>query len=91
MLKRLKVEVGRKNLMPEKEDNLRWLHNNKGEFSIKRMSKLLIVDGQVSNFDFDKIWKLKVPPRVKSFLWMMAIGRIPMKDFLLRGVCILYS
>lgn len=36
------------------------------------------------SFNFDKIWKLKVLPRVRSFLWMLAIGRIPTKEFLIR-------
>lgn len=54
--------------MPEKEDILKWLHDNKGEFSVKRMSELLIADGEpVLNFGFDKIWKLKVLPMVNFF------------------------
>lgn len=85
MLERLKVNVGRKKLLPKKEDSLKWLHDNKSEFFVKRMSKLLIeYEEQVLNFDFDKILKLKVSLRVKSFLWMMVIGRIPMKEFLIR-------
>lgn len=36
------------------------------------------------SFNFDKIWKLKVPPRVRSFLWMISIDRLPTKEFLIR-------
>ncbi|MBA0870978.1 hypothetical protein Goshw_019638, partial [Gossypium schwendimanii] len=58
------------------------------EFSVRKCSKLLILDGgEDSKFAFDKIWKLKVPPRVRSFRWMLAIDRIPTKKFLVkRGV-----
>lgn len=49
-------------------------------FSVKKMIELLIVEGERGmDYDFDKIWKIKVPPRVKAFLWMMSIGRIPTK------------
>ncbi|MBA0656383.1 hypothetical protein Goklo_008744 [Gossypium klotzschianum] len=30
--------------------------------------------GEDINFAFDKIWKLKAPPRARSFLWMLAIN-----------------
>ncbi|TYH19981.1 hypothetical protein ES288_A05G395600v1 [Gossypium darwinii] len=39
------------------------------------------------NFAFGRVWNIKVPPRVLSFLWMLAIDRIPSKEFLTkRGV-----
>ncbi|TYH87967.1 hypothetical protein ES332_D01G154800v1 [Gossypium tomentosum] len=69
-------------------DRLIWAHDNKGEFSVKKLTNLLI-EGERDdiNFAFDKIWKLKVPPRVRNFLWMLAIDRVPTKDFLVkRGV-----
>lgn len=88
MLDRFKAEVEKERIILYKEDYLRWMHGNKGEFSVKKLSNLLLEDGELdTDFDFDKIWKLKAPPRVKSFLWMIAIGRIPTKDFLFkRGV-----
>lgn len=52
---------------------------------MKQLSKLLIEDdGDDSIFSFDKIWKLKVPPRVRCFLWLLAINRVPTKDFLIK-------
>lgn len=54
--------------------------------SVKRLSELLIEEGGHDlSFDFDKIWKLKVRPGVRNFLWMLAIDRIPTKDFLIRS------
>ncbi|TYI31182.1 hypothetical protein ES332_A05G435900v1 [Gossypium tomentosum] len=42
------------------------------------------------SFAFDRIWKLKVPSRVRYFLWLIAIDRVPTKDFLIKkGVKIL--
>ncbi|KAH1131303.1 hypothetical protein J1N35_002681 [Gossypium stocksii] len=43
-------------------------------------------------YALDKIWNLKVPPKVKSFLWLVSIDRIPTKEFLgKRGVKIGHS
>ncbi|KAK5841234.1 hypothetical protein PVK06_010143 [Gossypium arboreum] len=46
------------------------------------MSDLLMEKGvEDLSFDFEKIWKMKVPPRVTSFLWMLALGRLPTIEF----------
>ncbi|KAK8631690.1 hypothetical protein V6N13_028472 [Hibiscus sabdariffa] len=40
-------------------------------------------------FNFNNIWSLFVPPKVRSFLWMLYLKRIPTIDFLLkRGISI---
>ncbi|TYH38544.1 hypothetical protein ES332_D12G117400v1 [Gossypium tomentosum] len=66
-------------------DFLIWVHDNKGDFSVKKLTNLLI-EGERDdvNFAFDKIWKLKVHSRVRNFLWMLAINRVPIKDFLMK-------
>lgn len=72
-------------LAEEVEDRLLWVHDSKCEFSVKKLSKLLIEgDGDDSIFAFDKIWKLKVSSRVRNFIWMLAIDRVPTKDFLVK-------
>ncbi|MBA0721296.1 hypothetical protein Golax_008855 [Gossypium laxum] len=76
--------VSSKVLALEEEDRLIWIHDNNGVFSLKKLSKLLIKGVEDISFAFDKIWKLKVPPRVKSFLWMISINRLPTKEFLTR-------
>lgn len=75
-------------LVSKMEDRLIWVLNINGVVSVKRLSGLLINDGGDNiSFAFDKIGKLKVPHRVRKFLWMMAIDRIPTREFLLsRGV-----
>ncbi|MBA0665076.1 hypothetical protein Goklo_004991, partial [Gossypium klotzschianum] len=45
---------------------------------------LLSVDGMGAiDFPFSRVWKLKVPLRVCNFMWMLAINRVPTKDFLI--------
>ncbi|MBA0697780.1 hypothetical protein Goari_021305, partial [Gossypium aridum] len=34
--------------------------------------------------DDKRVFSLKVPPRVRSFLWMISIDRLPTKEFLIR-------
>ncbi|KAK5832783.1 hypothetical protein PVK06_016586 [Gossypium arboreum] len=84
ILSRLTERVKSVVLVPDLEDSLDWAHDNKGEFSVKKLTNLLI-EGERDeiNFAFDKIWKLKVPPRLRNFL----IDRVLTKDFLVkRGV-----
>ncbi|KAE8684816.1 hypothetical protein F3Y22_tig00111105pilonHSYRG00502 [Hibiscus syriacus] len=78
----------RKNLVikeafiPNQSDKIIWFHDSSGLFSVKELSDLLLnVDAHESVFNFDKIWKLKVPPKVRSFLWLLKLGRIPIKEF----------
>lgn len=85
MVIRLKDAVSSMVLLPEEEDQLIWIHDNKWVFSIRKLIELLISEGVVDiSFAFDKIWKLKVHPRVRSFLWLVSIDRLPTKDFLIR-------
>ncbi|KAH1115508.1 hypothetical protein J1N35_008886 [Gossypium stocksii] len=88
MINRLVERVSRTVLVPDMEDKICWVHDRSEEFSVRKYSELLILDcGVDSKFAFDRIWKLNVPPRVHSFLWMLAINRIPTKEFLVkRGV-----
>ncbi|MFQ6669873.1 hypothetical protein Gotur_034956, partial [Gossypium turneri] len=72
-------------LISDMEDKLCWANDKNKEFLVKKCSELLILDGGVDvNFAYDKFWKLKVPPRVRTFLWMLAIDRIPSKEFLVK-------
>ncbi|KAK5834313.1 hypothetical protein PVK06_018190 [Gossypium arboreum] len=75
-------------LISDKEDRSCWSNDKLGVFSVKKCSKLLILEDESDiNFDCGKVWNIKVPPRVRSFLWMLAINRISTEDFLAkRGV-----
>ncbi|KAG8473851.1 hypothetical protein CXB51_036041 [Gossypium anomalum] len=88
MVSRLMEAISGMVLIPEVEDRLIWIHDKQGEFSVRKLSELLICAETIDfRFAFDRIWNLKVPPKVKSFLWMVSIDRIPTKEFLdKRGV-----
>ncbi|MBA0599500.1 hypothetical protein Gorai_005717, partial [Gossypium raimondii] len=84
MLSKLKVLVGSLELDLEVEDRIIWIHDSAGEFTIKKLSDLLTYDGMGANdFPYIRIRKLKVQSRVRNFLWMMAIKRLPTKDFVI--------
>lgn len=39
------------------------------------------------DFGFDSLWKVKVPVKIKAFVWRCFLDRIPMKDSLFfRGI-----
>ncbi|KAH1040658.1 hypothetical protein J1N35_042401 [Gossypium stocksii] len=83
MVSRLKEVVSCMELIPEEEDQIIWIHNKKGEFSMRKLIELLISAEMADcRFAFDKIWNLMVPPKVKSFLWLVSIDRILTKKFL---------
>ncbi|MBA0827605.1 hypothetical protein Goarm_012375, partial [Gossypium armourianum] len=85
MRRELEERVSGMVLISDMEDKLCWANDKNKEFLVKKCSELLILDGGVDvNFAYDKFWKLKVPPRVRSFLWMLAIDRIPSKEFLVK-------
>ncbi|KAE8731452.1 hypothetical protein F3Y22_tig00002840pilonHSYRG01365 [Hibiscus syriacus] len=71
-------------------DRIVWVHETDGLFKVKKLTELLLSDGyfeDVCSFNFDKIWSLKVPPKVKYFLWMLKLNRVPTKVFLFnRGI-----
>lgn len=75
-------------LVPNMENRLVWVHDNKGEFTVKKLTGLLIEgEGDDFNLAFYKIWKLKLPPKVPNFIWLLANDKIPTKEFLVkRGV-----
>lgn len=74
MLNCLREVVSSKVLVSNEEDHLIWIHDNKGVFSVKKLSELLIKEGvEDICFAFGRIWKLKVPPRVKTFLWIVGV------------------
>lgn len=64
-------------------NKLRWLENNKVEFSIKSCYKLSLAD-RVGVFDpiWSKIWKSNLHKRLKMFLWRVCVKAIPTRDLI---------
>ncbi|KAH1131038.1 hypothetical protein J1N35_002416 [Gossypium stocksii] len=87
MLEKMVEEVTKTKLAHEKEDRLIWLHNNKGDFSVKRMSNLLMEKGvEDLSFDFENIW---CHPRShnKTYKGLEMGRRLPSRVWLKFSVC----
>ncbi|KAE8681632.1 hypothetical protein F3Y22_tig00111311pilonHSYRG00173 [Hibiscus syriacus] len=86
----IKREVDDVSLNPFLTDRIIWVHETDGLFMVKKLTDLLLSDEyfeDVCLFIFDRIWSLKVPPKVKYFLWMLKLNRVPTKVFLFnRGI-----
>ena len=68
--------------LSDEPDTFRWKLHQNGKFSVKSM-----YDAMVHNevpIDNRKLWKLKIPLRVKIFLWFMNRGVILTRDNLAR-------
>ncbi|KAK8644476.1 hypothetical protein V6N13_123782 [Hibiscus sabdariffa] len=79
-VKRLLIE---RKLNPCVEDRIIWVHDKTRSFTVKQLSQLLSqVEIDSNALNYDRLWKLKVPPKVQCFIWMLLIDRLPSKDFL---------
>ncbi|KAJ3707957.1 hypothetical protein LUZ61_011662 [Rhynchospora tenuis] len=56
-------------------DIVKWDDKEKGEFSTKEMY-LSIDDSGVRNDFFKEIWKMKIPLKIKIFLWLLSKRRL---------------
>jgi hypothetical protein len=63
------------------QDDFRWnLHEN-GKFSVASMYNALILpDVSIDKTSDNKLWKLKIPLRIKIFGWYLRKGVVLMKD-----------
>jgi hypothetical protein len=64
------------------EDTFIWGLQQNGSFSVKSMYLALITDNRVRS-DMT-IWKLKVPLKIKIFMWYLKRGVVLTKDNLIR-------
>lgn len=51
-------------------DHIRWLAKGDGEFSIKSAYSMIVKIGPTNSI-YKAIWKLKVPKRVRIFIWKL--------------------
>ncbi|KAL5545904.1 hypothetical protein UlMin_005591 [Ulmus minor] len=69
----------------EHEDTLIWHHTRDGEFSVKSGYKVaLSVDDvaecsnpQAANKWWKYLWNLKIPPKIRNFIWRLCKGWLP--------------
>ncbi|KAE8704718.1 Polyadenylate-binding protein-interacting protein 9 [Hibiscus syriacus] len=83
----IKREADKVSLNSSVVDRIVWVHETDGLFKVKKLTELLLSDGNFEDavsFNFDKIWSLKVPPKVKYLLWMLKLSRVSTKAFLIK-------
>lgn len=60
------------------KDNMRWIDNNRGEFTSKSLYNLLDKkEIQPTEHLANKIWRLNVIPRIQFFIWKMKNRMLP--------------
>ncbi|GAU36460.1 hypothetical protein TSUD_166260 [Trifolium subterraneum] len=70
-------------------DHKVWKFNNKGSYTVKSayrysMETLIDNEGYKLPGDWMQIWNLKIPQRVKKFMWRVLRGCLPTRDKLQR-------
>ena len=65
-------------ILSDKPDKVKWLLTNSGSFSVKSLYHYLIARQVV--FPFKKLWRMKMPLKVKAFSWLVIKNRILTKD-----------
>ncbi|XVF12417.1 hypothetical protein REPUB_Repub08aG0116500 [Reevesia pubescens] len=58
-----------------RDDRSIWASTTKGDFTVHSAYTILLPES-VSNFTWNKIWKLVTPPRIQHFLWLVSHNRI---------------
>lgn len=63
------------------DDLLQWKHNQ-GSYSSSHGYKILTLNNDIEEPIWRLIWKCKVPPRIKTFLWKFQHKVMPTKSLL---------
>ncbi|KAL5832773.1 hypothetical protein ACOSQ3_016447 [Xanthoceras sorbifolium] len=59
-----------------KHDKLIWGLSNGGNFTVKSAYDLQCGVAEVTKWDWNFIWRLKLPPKITHFLWLLLHGRL---------------
>ena len=68
--------------LDDSSDCFRWNYHQNGQFSVRSMYLHLINNGYIDRNKF--IWKLKMPLKIKIFMWYLLKGVVLTKDNLAR-------
>ena len=68
--------------MNNTSDYFRWNYHQNGQFSVRSMYLALINNGYIDRNKL--IWKLKMPLKIKIFMWYLLKGVVLTKDNLAR-------
>lgn len=74
-------------LQPTASDSWYWRKEKKGQYLVKSAYYLLqdlkgVYQTNVNSGFWRKLWNLKIPPKVKNFLWRAVQNCLPIKDLL---------
>jgi hypothetical protein len=64
-------------------DSLLWKFESNGVFSVKSMYVVINFRGIVS-VQVHSVWKLKIPPKIQFFLWLVVHNKILTRDNLVK-------
>ena len=77
-------EILKKLFLSKDDDQLIW-ETSKAEYSVKLAANIMSPCSPTVNWEF--IWKLRVPHKIKIFLWKLHLNILPTKTFLsARGI-----
>ena len=69
------------------EDNLTWKESEHGIFNLGSTYKIATSQGNTNSFRGKWIWKVRILPRIQSFVWLCYHESIGVKECLIRRVC----
>ncbi|KAL5795164.1 hypothetical protein ACOSP7_003758 [Xanthoceras sorbifolium] len=53
-----------------------WGLSKNGDFTVNTAYKLITEDKDIADWKWKHLWKLKIPPKLQMFLWMLLHGKI---------------
>ena len=65
-------------VLSEEEDSVVWPNSSSDRFSVKSLYGKLISGSNTAKFKW--IWRARLPPKIKIFLWQASRGRLPAGD-----------
>lgn len=68
--------------LSEADDGLLWPHTTSGKFSVKSLYSTLVQGHHSSKFK--GVWKARVPPKIKAFLWQAIRKRLLASDQIIK-------
>ncbi|CAH9070740.1 unnamed protein product [Cuscuta epithymum] len=67
------------------EDRYRWSEDAKGQYIVRSCYRKLVGNVQPRGWvGWTAVWRFRVPPKVKVFIWQLVSGILPMAEFLKR-------
>ena len=68
-MERLLQKIHAFRVQREKEDRVIWTASNDGAFTIQSLYSMLERGSSSSMFPSERIWRVRVPPKVAFFAW----------------------